>query len=109
MTLDKTLMPVPDGQTAVFERSWPLRVGDIDRSGRLPLDAVARLIQDIGQDHVHALRFDKTHPVGVVRRTIIDLIRPIEFQDTLRLRRGARAPPAGGAKSACASTAAKEG
>jgi hypothetical protein len=34
MTLDKTLMPVPDGHPAVFERSWPLRVGDIDRSGR---------------------------------------------------------------------------
>ena len=87
MTLDKTLMPVPDGHPAVFERSWPLRVGDIDRSGRLRLDAAARLIQDIGQDHVHARGFDKTHPVGVVRRTMIDLIRPIEFQDMLRLRR----------------------
>ena len=87
MTLAKTLMPVPDGHPAVFERSWPLRVGDIDRSGRLRLDAAARLIQDIGQDHVHALGFDKTHPVGVVRRTMIDLIRPIEFQDMLRLRR----------------------
>ena len=87
VTLDKTLMPVPGGHPAVFERSWPLRVGDIDRSGRLRLDAAARLIQDIGQDQVHALGFDKTHPVGVVRRTMIDLIRPIEFQDTLRLRR----------------------
>ena len=87
MSLDKTLMPVPDGHPAVFERSWPLRVGDIDRSGRLRLDAAARLIQDIGQDHVHALGFDKTHPVGVVRRTMVDLIRPIEFQDMLRLRR----------------------
>ena len=87
MTLDKTLMPVPDGHPAVFERNWPLRVGDIDRSGRLRLDATARLIQDIGQDHVHALGFDKTHPVGVVRRTMVDLIRPIEFQDMLRLRR----------------------
>ena len=62
-------------------------MGDIDRSARLRLDAVARLIQDIGQDHVHALGFDKTHPVGVVRRAMIDLIRPIEFQDMLRLRR----------------------
>ena len=109
MTLDTTLMPVPDGHPAVFERSWPLRVGDIDRSGRLWLDAAARLIQDIGQDHVHALGFDKTHPVGVVRRTMFDLIRPIEFQDMLRLRAGVRAPPPGGAKSACASTAAREG
>ncbi|MCW2654347.1 MAG: acyl-ACP thioesterase [Mycobacterium sp.] len=80
-------MPVPVGHTAVFERTWPLRVGDIDRTGRLRLDSVARHIQDIGQDHVHALGFDKTHPVGVVRRTMIDLLRPIEFQDMLRLRR----------------------
>ena len=36
---------------------------------------------------MHALGFDKTHPVGVVRRTMVDLIRPIEFQDMLRLRR----------------------
>ena len=62
-------------------------MGDIDRSGRLRLDALARHIQDVSQDQVHALGFDKTHPVGVVRRTVIDVIRPIEFQDTLRLRR----------------------
>jgi acyl-ACP thioesterase len=40
MTLDKTLMPVPVGTPRCFERSWPLRVGDIDRSGRLRLDAL---------------------------------------------------------------------
>jgi acyl-ACP thioesterase len=87
MTLDKALMPVPDGHPAVFDRSWPLRVADVDRTGRLRLDAVARHIQDVGQDHVHALSFYKTHPVGVVRRTVIDLIAPIAFQDVLRLRR----------------------
>ena len=36
---------------------------------------------------MHALGFDKTHPVAVVRRTMVDLIRPIEFQDMLRLWR----------------------
>ncbi|HWS93226.1 MAG TPA: acyl-[acyl-carrier-protein] thioesterase, partial [Mycobacterium sp.] len=34
MSLDKTLMPVPDGHPDVFDREWPLRVGDIDRTGR---------------------------------------------------------------------------
>ena len=36
---------------------------------------------------MHALGFDETHPLWVVRRTMIDLIEPIEFQDMLRLRR----------------------
>src|ERR1700687_4925444 len=87
MTLDKTLMPVLDGNPDVFDREWPLRVADIDRDGRLRLDAAARHIQDIGQDHVHELGFDESHPLWVVRRTMLDLIRPIEFQDMLRLRR----------------------
>ncbi|HVQ99875.1 MAG TPA: acyl-[acyl-carrier-protein] thioesterase, partial [Mycobacterium sp.] len=35
MSLDKVLMPVPDGHPDVFDREWPLRVADIDREGRL--------------------------------------------------------------------------
>jgi acyl-ACP thioesterase len=66
MTLDKALMPVLDGHPDVFDREWPLRVADIDRDGRLRLDAAARHIQDIGQDHVHALGFDESHPLWVV-------------------------------------------
>jgi acyl-ACP thioesterase len=31
--------------------------------------------------------FEETHPLWIVRRTMVDLIRPIEFQDSLRLRR----------------------
>jgi acyl-ACP thioesterase len=87
MTLAKTMMPVPHGHPDVFEREWPLRVADVDRGGRLRLDAVARHIQDVGQDEVHEQGFDETHPAWIVRRTMIDVIRPIQFQDMLRLRR----------------------
>jgi acyl-ACP thioesterase len=87
VSLDKTLMPVPDGHPDVFNREWPLRVGDIDRTGRLRLDAAARHIQDIGQDQLREMGFEDTHPLWIVRRTMVDLIRPIEFQDLLRLRR----------------------
>ena len=31
--------------------------------------------------------FEETHPLWIVRRTMIDLIQPIEFKDMLRLRR----------------------
>jgi acyl-ACP thioesterase len=87
MALDKVMMPVLDGHPDVFDREWPLRVADIDRDGRLRLDAAARHIQDIGQDQLRQLGFEESHPLWIVRRTMVDLIRPIEFQDTLRLRR----------------------
>jgi acyl-ACP thioesterase len=81
------MMPVLDGHPDVFDREWPLRVGDIDRTGRLRLDAAARHIQDIGQDQLREMGFEETHPLWIVRRTMVDLIRPIEFQDMLRMRR----------------------
>jgi acyl-ACP thioesterase len=31
--------------------------------------------------------YEETHPLWIVRRTMIDLIRPIEFSDMLRMRR----------------------
>ena len=60
---------------------------DIDREGRLRFDAATRHIQDIGSDQLREMGFEETHPLWIVRRTMIDLIRPIEFQDMLRLRR----------------------
>jgi acyl-ACP thioesterase len=87
VSLDKVMMPVPDGHPDVFDREWPLRVGDIDRDGRLRFDAAARHIVDIGQDQLREMGFEETHPLWIVRRTMIDLIRPIEFSDMLRMRR----------------------
>jgi acyl-ACP thioesterase len=81
------MMPVLDGHPDVFDREWPLRVADIDRKGRLRFDAAARHIQDIGQDQLREMGFEETHPLWIVRRTMIDLIRPVEFGDMLRMRR----------------------
>lgn len=85
--LSKAMMPVPDPHPDVFDTGWPLRVADIDRTGRLRFDAACRHIQDIGQDQLREMGHEETHPLWIVRRTMIDLIRPIEFQDMLRLRR----------------------
>jgi len=87
VSLDKVMMPVPDGHPDVFDREWPLRVADIDREGRLRFDAAARHIQDIGQDQLREMGFEETHPLWIVRRTMVDLIRPVEFGDMLRMRR----------------------
>ena len=85
--LAKTLMPVPDPHPNVFDRQWPLRPADVDRLGRLRMDAAVRHIMDIGQDHLREMGHNDSHPLWIVRRTMVDLIRPIEFQDMLRLRR----------------------
>jgi acyl-ACP thioesterase len=87
VSLDKVMMPVPDPHPDVFDREWPVRVGDIDREGRLRFDSAARHIQDIGQDQLREMGFEETHPLWIVRRTIVDLIRPVEFGDMLRMRR----------------------
>ena len=85
--LAKALMPVPDPHPDVFDRQWPLRVGDIDRTGRLRFDAACRHIQDVGTDQLREMGYEATHPLWIVRRTMVDMIRPIEFKDMLRLRR----------------------
>ncbi|MCV7014824.1 acyl-[acyl-carrier-protein] thioesterase [Mycolicibacterium madagascariense] len=85
--LAKTMMPVPDPHPDVFDTQWPLRVADVDRRGRLKFDAATRHIQDVGSDQLREMGYDETHPLWIVRRTMIDLIEPIEFKDILRLRR----------------------
>jgi acyl-ACP thioesterase len=87
MSLDKVMMPVPDPHPDVFDREWPLRVADADAAGRLRLDAACRHIQDIGGDQLREMGYQDTHPLWIVRRTMVDLIRPIEYPDMLRLRR----------------------
>jgi acyl-ACP thioesterase len=85
--LAKVLMPVPDPHPDVFDRQWPLRPADVDRLGRLRMDAAVRHIMDIGQDQLREIGHNDTHPLWIVRRTMVDMIAPIEFQDMLRLRR----------------------
>lgn len=85
--LDKDMMAVPDPHPDVFDRTWPLRVADVDRDQRLRLDGAARHIQDIGQDQLRELGFEDTHPLWIVRRTMIDVLVPIEFGEMLRMRR----------------------
>jgi acyl-ACP thioesterase len=85
--LAKTMMPVPDPHPDVFDTQWPLRVADCDRDGRLKFDAATRHIMDVGSDQLRETGFEETHPLWIVRRTIVDMIKPIAFKEMLRLRR----------------------
>ena len=54
-------------------------MADIDRHSWLRLDAAARKIEDIGQDELRELGFEAVHPLWIVRRTMFDMIKPIEL------------------------------
>ncbi len=62
------LPPNPDGRRFTTERT--VRLGDVDGSGRLRLDAVARYLQDVASDD--ALDAGLLNAMGwIVRRTMI--------------------------------------
>lgn len=52
-----------------------VRLGDVDRRGRLRLDATARVLQDIATDDAADADLDRRFG-WLVRRTLIDTVRP---------------------------------
>ncbi|WP_194836935.1 acyl-[acyl-carrier-protein] thioesterase [Nocardia sp. XZ_19_369] len=70
-----------------FETGWPVRLADTDGDQRLRLDAIARYLQDIGFEHLDAVEDGDSHRGWVVRRTVIDVLKPIQFGERVTLRR----------------------
>lgn len=70
-----------------FEAGWTVRTGDVDPDNRLRFDGIARYLQDIGSDNLAATPLGETDPFWIVRRTVIDVHRPVEFPDRVHLRR----------------------
>lgn len=56
----------------IFETTRRVRLADADPSGRLRLDALARFLQDIGNDDTAAAGHDSSTP-WVTRRTTVDV------------------------------------
>jgi len=71
---DLTLAQQPD-RGPIFVKSRPVRTGDIDVAKQVRLDAVARYLQDIGNDNIEAAGAIDTHPLWIVRRTVVDVVR----------------------------------
>lgn len=71
----------------LFEFERPVRTGDVDEDKRLRLDGVARYLQDIGSDNAAAMGEDVVGPLWIVRRTVIDVVRPILWPTRVHLRR----------------------
>ncbi len=65
-----------------FSVEKPVRLGDVDYSGRLRLDALTRYTQDVSNDDTGdaALANDLA---WVVRRTTVDVFVPAQFQEAV--------------------------
>jgi acyl-ACP thioesterase len=76
------LPPNAGGRQFIAERT--VRLGDVDVSGELRLDAIARYLQDVASDD--ALDADLSNAMGwVVRRTMIRVDRPSTLNERVAL------------------------
>jgi acyl-ACP thioesterase len=77
------LIPVPEhGRRFVSEQA--VRLGDVDPTGRLRLDATARHLQDVANDDALDSGLDNSFG-WVVRRTLIRVEQPAVLGERLRL------------------------
>ncbi|MFD6216309.1 acyl-ACP thioesterase domain-containing protein, partial [Nocardia salmonicida] len=81
-----TLNPSPVGADA-FHARYRIRTSDTDHNNRLRLDAVARYLQDIAADMLEASSFATSDPHWIIRRTIIDVVKPIAGPGVVDIRR----------------------
>ena len=77
------LVPIPS-VGRVFRCNRKVRWGDVDSGGRLRLDAIARLLQDVATDDTADLGLTDDE-AWVVRRTLIHQHRAAEQGETLEL------------------------
>lgn len=74
------LAPPVDGR--LFADVRRVRLGDVDRRGRLRLDATARILQDIATDDAADAGLDRRFG-WLVRRTLLDVASPATLGETL--------------------------
>ncbi|MGW4371452.1 acyl-[acyl-carrier-protein] thioesterase [Nocardia takedensis] len=80
-------LPARPAAGEIFQTERTVRLGDVDTTGRLRLDSVARYAMDIGYDHLGFIDDGDLHPAWLVTRTVIDVLGPIGFGERLRVQR----------------------
>ncbi|WP_459548146.1 acyl-[acyl-carrier-protein] thioesterase [Nocardia sp. X0981] len=86
MSLDQPLAPLPQ-EGRGFVSTWPVRAGDVDPYNRVRLDGIARYLQDIAWEHLQQSILEQTDPTWIIRRTVVDVIRPVLWPDQVHLLR----------------------
>ena len=81
--LDEPLVPEPSSGR-VFRGERKVRLGDADPTGRLRFDACARYLHDLSNDDTRDAALDDDGS-WVVRRTVVDVVRPPRFHERLSL------------------------
>ncbi|MGW4534651.1 acyl-[acyl-carrier-protein] thioesterase [Nocardia sp. NPDC004340] len=84
--LSAPLAPVP-GSGHIFDVDRRLSTVDMDENRKMRIDGIARHLQDAGVDHLMHIGSLESHPHWIVRRTVIDVLRPIAWPTRLRVRR----------------------
>jgi acyl-ACP thioesterase len=91
MQIDETqaafteLVPLP-ASGRIFTARRRVRLSDADARGRLRLDAVARYLQDVAADDVLETGWGGSRGhFWLVRRTLIQVLRPISFEEMVGL------------------------
>jgi acyl-ACP thioesterase len=80
----RPLVPRP-ASGRVFVGHRRVRLSDADPFGRLRLDAVARYLQDVAGDDVLETGWGSPDHFWLVRRTVIQQLRPISIEDMVEM------------------------
>lgn len=83
----RTSLPDRKEGARFFQADYRVRTGDVDQEMRVRLDSVARYLQDVANDNIEAAEFHATDPFWIVRRTVIDVVRPITWPATVTAQR----------------------
>ena len=68
-----------------FSADRPIRLSDVDASGRLRHDAIARYLQDVAADDVLDAGWAPDEHIWVVRRTALDVVEPFRSDTAAEL------------------------
>ncbi len=77
-------MPLPGAGSRTFTGERKVRLGDVDRTGRLRFDALMRYAQDVSNDDTNDAELveDMT---WVVRKTVVDVVVEATFREDLTI------------------------
>ena len=75
------LLPCPTNGR-LYSIDGTVRLGDVDRNGRMRFDATARFMQDVATDDASAAGLDRTYG-WLVRRTLIEAMQPARLGEQI--------------------------
>ena len=78
-------MTEPPSVGRVFRARRRVRLSDVDAAARLRLDSVARYLQDVASDDVEDSGWSSEERLWIVRRTQIEVVRPVQGSETVEL------------------------